>query len=41
MFVYDDNNYLDQFRDLKLFWKEYVGAPMLSPIITYEKMTNY
>ena len=37
----EENNYLDQYRDLKLFYKEYVGESMLSPIITYDKLKNY
>ena len=41
MIDYDKNNYLDQYRDLKLFYKEYVGEPILSPIITYDKMKKY
>ena len=32
---YDENNYLDQYRDIKLFYKEYVGEPLLSPFINY------
>ena len=39
---FDENNYLDQYRDLKFFYKEYVREPMLNPIITYDKMKeNY
>ena len=38
MINYDENNYLHQYRDLKLFYREYVGEFMLSPIITYDKM---
>ena len=41
MIKYDENIYLDQYRDLKLFYKEYVGEGMLSPIITYGKMKDY
>ena len=37
----EKNNYLDQYRDLKLFYKEYVGESMLFPIITYDKMKNF
>ena len=36
-----ENNYLEQYKDLKLFYKEYVGESILSPIITYDKMKNY
>ena len=38
---FDRNNYLDQYRDIKLFCKKYVGEPMLSPITTYNKMKNW
>ena len=41
MVNYDENNYLEQDRDLKLFHKEYVGESMLSPIISYDKKKNY
>ena len=32
---YDANKYLDQNRDIGLFFKEYVGEPLLSPFISY------
>ena len=35
---YDESNYLDLKRDLKFFYKEYVGEFVLSPITTYDKM---
>ena len=38
---FEENNYLEQYKDLKLFYKEYVGDPLLSPIITYDKMKDY
>ena len=41
MVNFEENNYLEQYKDLKLFYKEYVGESMLSPIITYDKMKNY
>ena len=42
MINYDDNNYLDQYRFLKLFSKDYVGESLLSFIITYDKIKiNY
>ena len=41
MVNYDENNYLEQYRDLKLFYREYIGEPMLNPIITYDKMKEY
>ena len=36
-----ENNYLDQYRGLKIFYKEYVGDQLLSPIISHDKMKNY
>ena len=38
---YDENNYLDEYRDIKLIYREYVGEPMLAPIITYDKRKKY
>ena len=38
---YETNNYLDQYRDLKLFYREYVGEPLLSPFINYPDMKNF
>ena len=35
------NNDLHQKRDLKLFYKEYVGEKLLSPIKTSDKMKTY
>ena len=41
MVNYQENNYLEQYEDLKLNYKEYVGDQLLSSIITYDKMKNY
>ena len=41
MVNYAENNYLDQYKDIKLFYKEYIEESMLNPIITYDKMKNY
>ena len=41
MVNFDENNYLEQYNDLKLFYKEYVGESMLSPIISYDNMRKY
>ena len=39
---YEENDYIQQCRDLKLFWKEYVGEPILNPLISYTDMkTKY
>ena len=34
------NDYVDQYRDLKLFYKEYVGEELLNPCIIYADMKN-
>ena len=41
MVNYEENKYLEQCRDSKLFYKEYIGEQLLSPIITYDKMKTY
>ena len=41
MVNYEENNYLEQYRDLNLFYKEYVGEQLLSPIVTYDKTRDY
>ena len=38
---YGENNYLEQYRDLKLLYKEYVGEQLKSPIVTYDKIKDY
>ena len=35
---YEENSYLDQYRDLKLFYKEYVGEELLNPYISNPDM---
>ena len=37
---FPENEYLDQFRDLKIFYKEYVGEELLFPFISYTEMKN-
>ena len=37
---YAENDYIDQCRDLKLFYKEYVGKELLSPFVSYTDMKN-
>ena len=32
---FEENSYLDQYRDIKLFYKEYVGEELLQPYISY------
>ena len=35
---FEQNSYLDKYRDLKLFYKEYVGEELLQPYITFPDM---
>ena len=35
---FSDNKYLDQYRDLKIFYKEYYGETLLHPFISYLNM---
>ena len=37
---YGLNDYLDQYKDVKLFYKEYVGEELLNPFISYTEMRN-
>ena len=38
--AYGLNDYVDQNRDLKLFYREYVGEELLTPFISYPDMKN-
>ena len=39
---YEENDYIQQFKDLKLFYREYIGEPILNPLISYPDMkTKY
>ena len=39
---YEENDYIQQYKDLKFFWKEYIGEPILNPLISYLDMkTKY
>ena len=39
---YEENEYIHQYKDLKLFWKEYIGEPIFNPLISYPHMkTKY
>ena len=35
---YEQNDYIEQYKDLKLFFKEYIGEQLLSPFISYPEM---
>ena len=37
---YGSNDYVDQYRDLKLFYGDYAGEEILSPFISYPDMKN-
>ena len=34
------NDYIDECRDLKLFYKDYVGEQLLNPFINYTNMNK-
>ena len=39
---YTENDYIDQYRDLKIFFKKYIGEPILNHSISYPDIkTNY
>ena len=39
---YNENDYIDQYKDLKLFYKEYVGEEMMNPFVSYPDLkTKY
>ena len=39
---YEENDYIQQYKDLKLFWKEYIREPILNPLTSYLDMkTKY
>ena len=38
---FEENSYLDQYKDLKLFYKEYVGEPLLTPYISHPEMKYF
>ena len=39
---YEQNDYIEQFKDLILFFKEYVGEELMTPFISYSDMkTQY
>ena len=39
---YEENDYIQQYKDLKLFFNEYIGEPLLNPLIPYTDMkTKY
>ena len=35
---YEQNDYIEQYKDLKLFFKEYIGEELMSPFISYPDM---
>ena len=38
---FPDNKYIDQYRDLKLFYKEYNGESLLHPLLSYLDMKTF
>ena len=42
LMIYEQNDYIEQYKDLKLFSKEYIGEQLMSPFISYPDMkTKY
>ena len=42
LIIYEENDYIQQYKDLKLFYREYIGEPILQPLISYLDMkTKY
>ena len=37
---YGENDYNDQYRDLKLFYKQYIGEELLNPFVSFTDMKN-
>ena len=37
---YTSNDSVDQYRDFKIFYKEYVGEELVSPLINYTDVKN-
>ena len=35
---FEQNDYIEQYKDLKLFFKEYIGEELMSPLISYPDM---
>ena len=39
---YEQNDYIEQYKDLKFFFKDYIGEQLMSPFISYPDMkTKY
>ena len=39
---YEENDYIEEYKDLKLFFKEYIGEELMTPFISYTDMkTKY
>ena len=39
---HEENDYIQQYKDLELFWKKYIGEPILNPLVSYPDMkTKY
>ena len=39
---YEQNDYLERYNDIKIFFKEYIGEELMSPFISYPDMiTKY
>ena len=39
---YEENDYIQQYKDLKMYFKEYIGEPILNPLISSpDRKTKY
>ena len=39
---YEENDYIEQYKNLKLFFKEYIGEALINPLKSYPDMeTKY
>ena len=39
---YEQNDYIEQYKDLKLFFKEFIGEELMTPFVSYPEMkTKY
>ena len=42
LMFHEQNDYIEQYKDIKLFFKDYIGEQLMSPFISYTDMkTKY
>ena len=40
--IHEDTDYIEQYKDIKLFFREHIGEPILNPLLSYPDMkTKY